>query len=167
MFKLVLLVVSFMFPAHQYLPQSSGELVPVSSTGATLSLLSCAYMIQASCSCFSLFMHLMPCAFVFAFESAGKSMLANMAMIAITTSNSIKVNPLWDRSDFLFNFIFCLSTNPNGEVAFFSQNKGRWRISQIRVALKKKWFYPHSRAELNREMRSFDGRPCGVGLTLV
>src|SRR5688572_28694908 len=38
-------------------------------------------------------MHLIPCALVFAFASAGNSMLARIAMIAITTSNSIKVNP--------------------------------------------------------------------------
>jgi hypothetical protein len=34
----------------------------------------------------------MPCAFVFALERAGNSMAARMAIIAITTSNSIKVN---------------------------------------------------------------------------
>src|ERR1041385_581887 len=37
-----------------------------------------------------------PVAFNFAFASAGKSMLARMAMMAITTSNSIKVNA-WER----------------------------------------------------------------------
>src|SRR5262245_13013416 len=34
----------------------------------------------------------MPCALVFALARLGRSMLARMAMIAITTSNSIKVN---------------------------------------------------------------------------
>src|SRR5688572_28299365 len=38
-------------------------------------------------------MHLMPVAFALALASAGRSMLARMAMIAMTTSNSIKVNP--------------------------------------------------------------------------
>jgi hypothetical protein len=39
----------------------------------------------------------MPCAFTFAFESAGRSIAAKMAMIAITTSSSIKVKPVLDR----------------------------------------------------------------------
>src|SRR3954464_9860066 len=38
-------------------------------------------------------MHLIPCAFVFAFARAGKSIPARIAMIAITTSSSIKVKP--------------------------------------------------------------------------
>jgi hypothetical protein len=37
--------------------------------------------------------HLIPCALALALAKAGKSMLAKMAIIAITTSNSIKVNP--------------------------------------------------------------------------
>ena len=40
-----------------------------------------------------LLMHLMDLALSFARASAGNSMLARMAMMAITTSNSIKVNP--------------------------------------------------------------------------
>src|SRR5262245_7410608 len=36
----------------------------------------------------------MPCAFAFAFARAGNSSPARMAMIAMTTSSSISVNPL-------------------------------------------------------------------------
>src|SRR5262245_33699339 len=43
-------------------------------------------------SCLVLFMHPIPCALVFALANAGKSMPARMAMMAITTSSSIKVN---------------------------------------------------------------------------
>src|SRR4051812_16752054 len=42
-------------------------------------------------------MHEMPCALVFARDSAGKSRLARMAMMAITTNNSMSVNPCWHR----------------------------------------------------------------------
>jgi hypothetical protein len=37
-------------------------------------------------------MHVMPCAFTFALFMAGKSNAARIAMMAITTSNSINVN---------------------------------------------------------------------------
>ena len=41
-----------------------------------------------------LFMHMMPCPLFFAFPIAGKSIPARIAIMAITTSNSIRVNPL-------------------------------------------------------------------------
>ena len=37
-------------------------------------------------------MHCTPCAFSFAFVNAGKSIAAKMAMIAMTTNNSMRVN---------------------------------------------------------------------------
>src|SRR2546430_2773111 len=40
-----------------------------------------------------LLMHLIPCALVFALASAGNNRPARMAMIAMTTNNSIKVKP--------------------------------------------------------------------------
>src|SRR5438128_1072878 len=40
-----------------------------------------------------LFMQVMPVAFVFAFDKAGRSIPAKMAMIAITTKSSMSVNP--------------------------------------------------------------------------
>jgi len=49
-------------------------------------------------------MHDMPCALVLAFERAGKSMPARMAMMAMTTSSSIKVKP-------------CLETIPGAKIA--------------------------------------------------
>src|SRR6188508_3323557 len=44
-------------------------------------------------SCFVLFMHMIPCAFVLALARAGRSMLARIAIMAMTTSNSIRVKP--------------------------------------------------------------------------
>src|SRR5688572_22295557 len=44
-------------------------------------------------SCLRLFKQLICAAFAFALDSAGKSMLARIAMIAITTSSSIRVKP--------------------------------------------------------------------------
>ena len=43
-------------------------------------------------SCLPLLMHAMPCAFNLALPSAGNSSAARMAMMAMTTSNSISVN---------------------------------------------------------------------------
>jgi hypothetical protein len=40
-----------------------------------------------------LFRHDVPCALIFALDKAGRSKPASMAIIAITTSNSIKVKP--------------------------------------------------------------------------
>jgi hypothetical protein len=48
-------------------------------------------MRQANMSCFELFMHAIPCASVFDFDNAGNSIAARMAMMAMTTSSSIKV----------------------------------------------------------------------------
>src|SRR4051812_4650792 len=59
------------------------------------SLLSLAYMCQARDNCLLLFMHWIPWAFILALLNAGKSIAARIAMIAITTSSSIKVKPAW------------------------------------------------------------------------
>src|SRR5213592_4979391 len=61
---------------------------------AQVSLKSPAYKCHASTSCLLLFMHMMPCALVLALAKAGKSKLARMAMMAMTTNRSIKVKPL-------------------------------------------------------------------------
>src|SRR5688500_6107021 len=50
--------------------------------------------------CFMLFRQYILCPFAFAFASAGKSMPARMAMIAMTTSNSIRVKAANRFSDF-------------------------------------------------------------------
>src|SRR5688500_18738418 len=50
-------------------------------------------MSQAIPCCLRLETHLIFCAFSLALASAGSSMLARMAMIAMTTSNSIRVKP--------------------------------------------------------------------------
>src|ERR1035437_9929111 len=57
-------------------------------------------MFQASIICLVLLMQEMLCAFCLAFVSAGKSIAARMAMIAITTSNSMRVKPAWRESVF-------------------------------------------------------------------
>src|ERR1043166_3160046 len=57
------------------------------------SLLSSQYMIQAVANCFSLLRHTALVAFCLARASAGSSIAARMAIIAITTNNSINVNP--------------------------------------------------------------------------
>src|SRR6266404_1252483 len=59
----------------------------------TLSSLSPEYMNQPSCNCFKLLRQAIPCPLALALLSAGSSSAARMAMIAITTSNSISVKP--------------------------------------------------------------------------
>src|SRR5437667_2342276 len=49
-------------------------------------------MIQASANCFVLLIHCRPCAFALALPSAGRSIEARIAMMAITTNSSINVN---------------------------------------------------------------------------
>ncbi len=49
-------------------------------------------MIHAVCNCFMLFMHATFCAFDLAEERAGNNIAARIAMMAMTTSSSIKVN---------------------------------------------------------------------------
>jgi len=63
------------------------------SVGAKASLASPEYMIQASDNCFWLLAQAAPVAFNLALASAGKSMPARIAMIAMTTSSSMRVNP--------------------------------------------------------------------------
>src|ERR1035437_4421464 len=50
-------------------------------------------MNQAYCSCLRLFRQAMPWPFALALFKAGRSSAARIAMMAITTSNSIRVNP--------------------------------------------------------------------------
>ncbi len=55
--------------------------------------MSLTYMNVASANCLELFKQEICCAFVFAHANAGSRIAARIAIIAITTSNSIKVNP--------------------------------------------------------------------------
>src|SRR5438876_755394 len=57
------------------------------------SLLSCEYWTHASVNCRMLFMHIMPWALSLDLLRAGRSIAARMAMMAITTSSSISVQP--------------------------------------------------------------------------
>src|SRR5271167_3803803 len=62
--------------------------------GGMTSLLSSVYIAQQSWNCFKLFMHCRAWALVLALLKAGNSIAARMAMMAITTSNSIRVKPV-------------------------------------------------------------------------
>src|SRR5437868_5278132 len=56
-------------------------------------------------NCLRLLMQEMVWAFAFALARAGKSKLARIAMMAMTTSNSIKVNPLTALDNWRFELI--------------------------------------------------------------
>src|SRR5678809_485170 len=66
--------------------------VPVFKGGRN-SLLSCVYIANARPICLLLLTHAMPLALSLALDSAGSSIAARIAMIAITTSSSIRVKP--------------------------------------------------------------------------
>src|SRR5271169_1187812 len=51
-------------------------------------------MVHARANCRVLFKHVMPWAFCLALDRAGSSIAARMAMMAMTTSNSMSVNPV-------------------------------------------------------------------------
>src|SRR5437773_3850157 len=66
--------------------------VPFRLFGGILSSLSLAYMNQERLNWFKLLRHWMPCALVLAFASAGRSNPARIAMTAMTTRSSMRVN---------------------------------------------------------------------------
>src|SRR5689334_2360130 len=72
----------------------SGRLGSLLFHPSNTSALSSVYSRQATINCFPLFMQWTPCALHLARDSAGSNMAARMAMMAITTSNSIRVNPV-------------------------------------------------------------------------
>src|ERR1043165_5114213 len=80
---------------------ASGGGVPRISSGTMCSVLSSAYMTNATPICLELFKQAMPRALLFALLNAGRSRPARIAMIAMTTSNSIKVNPALQRLEAL------------------------------------------------------------------
>ena len=57
-----------------------------------ISLKSFPYRAQPNCNCFKLLTHLIANALPRALARAGRSKAARMAMIAMTTNNSIRVN---------------------------------------------------------------------------
>src|ERR1035441_4285020 len=59
------------------------------------SSLSPAYMCQHNCNCLKLLKHWILLAFSLARASAGNSKAARMAIMAMTTSSSIRVNPAY------------------------------------------------------------------------
>jgi hypothetical protein len=74
------------------------------------SLLSSENITKPSPNCFWLFRQLAPSALPLALAKAGNSIPAKMAMIAITTSNSISVNPL-EYEHFVFIFKVLMHVN--------------------------------------------------------
>src|SRR5205807_1662373 len=64
---------------------------PATARGMIISPLSLPYMRADSMICRSLFMHCVALAFCLAAASAGNSIAARMAMMAMTTSNSMRV----------------------------------------------------------------------------
>src|SRR5882757_4842694 len=84
-----------MFPLHQLVPDSLTDPIslPSSCRFAVLSLLSFAYMIQPSVNCFVVFIHAVAWARAFALAKAGNNMAARIAIMAMTTNNSINVKP--------------------------------------------------------------------------
>src|SRR2546430_2313226 len=89
-------------PAHQTFVGLLG--VATSALAQTnTSRFSSVYMRQAMASCRWLFMHWIPCALHLARAKAGRSMAARIAIMAMTTSNSINVNPLEWRGRFIVN----------------------------------------------------------------
>src|SRR6478609_2552091 len=87
------------FPSSRTLNHHCGVTpghVPVLS-GGNLSPLSLAYMKKAKAICLLLFKQATALAFCFALDKAGKSIAARIAMMAITTNSSMRVNPPVDR----------------------------------------------------------------------
>src|ERR1051326_4466898 len=66
--------------------------------GGRRSLLSSQYICQQICNCFRLFRHCVVLALALARASAGRSIAARMALMAMTTNSSIRVNPERSRS---------------------------------------------------------------------
>ena len=99
-----LLVSKSIFPVHQVYGQVGSQLLSeptVALANRSVSELSSVYMRQAMASCRWLFMHCTPWAFSLARVRAGSSSAARIAIMAITTSNSMSVNPPERREMFL------------------------------------------------------------------
>ena len=109
-------------PAHhvfKYGPLGSlgSGVVSLPEFGGTFSSLSTVNMIHDKASWWLLFRQPIPCALVLAFASAGSNMLAKIAIMAMTTSNSISVKPLFLFVVFMIEWVLELevwltNTNP-------------------------------------------------------
>src|SRR5260370_4959975 len=66
-----------------------------------------AYITQAKPSCLLLFMQEAATALIFALLNTGSNIDARIAIMVMTTSSSIKLNPLRRTSRFLIRFISC------------------------------------------------------------
>src|ERR1035437_4814545 len=65
---------------------------PFQRFGGMASLFSATYISQPVCNCLRLLAHRIRCAHSFALDNAGSSSAASIAIMAMTTNNSIKVN---------------------------------------------------------------------------
>ena len=92
-----------------------------------VSTLSLVYIAITTPTCFKLEVHRIRKAFCFALANAGSSIAARMAMIAMTTSNSIRVKArrflrrelFWKKMDFMFFF------NVLETISFFASTRNR------------------------------------------
>src|ERR1035437_11152009 len=73
---------------------------PFQRFGGMESLFSATYISQPVCNCLRLLTHRIRCARSFALDNAGNNSAARIAMMAMTTSNSINVKA---RFDFILN----------------------------------------------------------------
>src|SRR5690242_1901630 len=84
-------------------------------------------------NCFVLFMQMIPWPLALALASAGMSIPAKIAMIAMTTSNSIKVNPLGPGIEFriAFSLVYISLSNSDFHRHGSSSSLGQaWRVEQ-------------------------------------
>src|ERR1700753_1704925 len=91
---LVAWILMAMLPRIQELTDESNASCALMSLGANPPLLSAEYMTQQMPICLRLLRQLVVTAFALARLNAGSNMAARMAMIAMTTSSSIRVNAL-------------------------------------------------------------------------
>src|SRR5262245_41690883 len=81
------------------LPRFQPVAVALDGLAGSSWLLSSAYIIQQSWICFRLLVHWVRWAFSLAPDKAGSSIAARMAMMAMTTSSSMSVNPVRGPAD--------------------------------------------------------------------
>src|SRR6478736_6623850 len=91
--------------------RSQAQPAPGVTISGNLSRLSPAYIVVAMANCRRLFRHWMRRAFSLALANAGNNIAARIAMIAITTSNSMSVNADTGRCTVVGRLAFMLDNN--------------------------------------------------------
>src|SRR5262245_12757253 len=102
---------------HDLFVRSSPGAKIVIKFNGTRSSLSFAYMNQVVCNCLRLFMQWVARARSLAFDNAGSSNAARIAMMAMTTNNSISVKAHFALPNLLIFKIIALSRNCSGPPA--------------------------------------------------